>query len=59
LKKTEQANLELGNGIGGKSPKFDINRHSRYTAGKIQVFANVKEFHDRNIKFYGTFLWQQ
>ncbi|OQC44828.1 MAG: Lipoate-protein ligase LplJ [Bacteroidetes bacterium ADurb.Bin028] len=39
----------------GKSPKFDINRHSRYTAGKIQVFANVKNSMIENIKFYGTF----
>ena len=39
----------------GKSPKFDINRHSRYTAGKIQVFANVKNSMIENIKFYCTF----
>ena len=39
----------------GKSPKFDIDRHSRYTAGKIQVFANVKNSTIENIKFYGTF----
>lgn len=39
----------------GKSPKFDIDRHSRFTAGKIQVFANVKNSIIQDIKFYGTF----
>lgn len=39
----------------GQSPKFDIDRHSRYGAGKIQVFANVKNAVIQDIKFYGTF----
>ncbi len=39
----------------GKSPKFDIERHSRFAAGKIQVFANVKNSNIEKIKFYGSF----
>lgn len=39
----------------GHSPKFDIERNTRFTAGKIQVFADVENAIIRNIKFYGTF----
>lgn len=39
----------------GHSPKFDIERQSRYTAGKIQVFADIKNSVIRQIRFYGTF----
>lgn len=39
----------------GYSPKFDIERNTRFTAGKIQVFADVENAIIRNIKFYGTF----
>ncbi|MDO5665670.1 MAG: lipoate--protein ligase [Bacteroidia bacterium] len=39
----------------GHSPKFDIERNSRFTAGKIQVFANVKNLIIQEIRFYGTF----
>ena len=39
----------------GNSPKFDIERQTRYTAGKIQVFADVESWIIQNIKFYGTF----
>ncbi|WP_435088055.1 lipoate--protein ligase [Petrimonas sulfuriphila] len=39
----------------GHSPKFGIERQSRYTAGKIQVFADVKNALIQQIRFYGTF----
>lgn len=39
----------------GHSPKFGIERQSRYTAGKIQVFADVKNAVIQHIRFYGTF----
>lgn len=39
----------------GHSPKFDIERNSRFTAGKIQVFANVDNLKIKEIRFYGTF----
>ncbi|MDD3788267.1 MAG: lipoate--protein ligase [Petrimonas sp.] len=39
----------------GHSPKFDIERQSRFTAGKIQVFADVEDSVIRQIRFYGTF----
>ena len=39
----------------GNSPKFDIERQSRYTAGKIQVFADVKNSVIQQIRFFGTF----
>lgn len=39
----------------GHSPKFDIERQSRYTAGKIQVFADVKNSVIQQIRFFGTF----
>ena len=39
----------------GHSPKFDIERQSRYTAGKIQVFADVKNSIIQQIRFFGTF----
>lgn len=39
----------------GYSPKFGIERQSRFTAGKIQVFADVENSVIRQIRFYGTF----
>lgn len=39
----------------GHSPKFDIERNTRFTAGKIQVLADVKNLHIERIRFYGTF----
>lgn len=39
----------------GHSPKFGIERQSRFTAGKIQVFADIKNSIIRQIRFYGTF----
>ncbi|MEA5044976.1 MAG: lipoate protein ligase C-terminal domain-containing protein, partial [Petrimonas sp.] len=34
---------------------FGIERQSRYTAGKIQVFADVENSVIHRIRFYGTF----
>lgn len=39
----------------GNSPKFEIERNSRFTAGKIQVFANVRHAKIEEIRFFGTF----
>lgn len=39
----------------GHSPKFGIERQSRYAAGKIQVFADVENSVIRQIRFFGTF----
>ena len=39
----------------GRSPKFGIERKTRYKAGRIQVFADVENSEIQNIKFYGTF----
>lgn len=39
----------------GHSPQFNITLTTRITAGKIQVFATVKNSVIENIKFYGTF----
>ena len=39
----------------GHSPLFNITRKTRFNAGKIQVFASVKNSVIENIKFYGTF----
>ena len=39
----------------GGSPKFGVERHSRFKAGKIQVFADIKNSIIRKIRFYGTF----
>jgi lipoate-protein ligase A len=41
--------------IYGHSPQFYITLTTRFTAGKIQVFATVKNSVIENIKFYGTF----
>ena len=53
---------DVGNNIKGMnlslihiSPKFGIERQSRFTAGKIQVFADVKNAKIQQIRFYGTF----
>ncbi len=39
----------------GNSPKFDIERNTRFQAGKIQVFANIENSHIKEICFFGTF----
>ncbi len=39
----------------GHSPKFDIERNRRFTAGKIQVHADIRNALINEIRFYGTF----
>ncbi|MFV0391740.1 MAG: lipoate--protein ligase [Paludibacteraceae bacterium] len=39
----------------GNSPTYNISRESRFTAGKIQVLADIDNSTIQNIKFYGTF----
>ena len=39
----------------GNSPKYGIDRQSRYKAGKIQVLADIKNSLIQQIRFYGTF----
>ncbi len=39
----------------GNSPKFGIERQSRFPAGKLQVFADVVNATIKQIKFFGTF----
>lgn len=39
----------------GTSPKFGVERHARFKAGKIQVFADIKNSVIEKIRFYGTF----
>ena len=39
----------------GNSPKFNIERQSRFTAGKIQVFTDVENSTIKQIRFFGTF----
>ena len=39
----------------GNSPKYAIDRQSRYKAGKIQVLADIKNSLIQQIRFYGTF----
>lgn len=39
----------------GNSPKFGIERQTRFASGKIQVFADVENSVIQDIKFYGTF----
>ncbi|MDR1742478.1 MAG: lipoate--protein ligase [Dysgonamonadaceae bacterium] len=39
----------------GHSPQFNITRKMRFNAGKIQVFASVKNSVIEGIRFYGTF----
>lgn len=39
----------------GNSPKFGIERHSRFNAGKIDVHIDVKNSIINQIRFFGTF----
>lgn len=39
----------------GNSPKYGIDRQSRYKAGKIQVLADIKKSVIEDIRIYGTF----
>ena len=39
----------------GNSPKFGIERQSRFAAGKIQVFADIENSLISQIRFFGSF----
>lgn len=52
LQKTKYATWEWNY---GQSPKSNINRETRFPAGKIQVLANIENGQISTIKFYGTF----
>lgn len=39
----------------GNSPKYTLTRNTRFTGGKIQVYASVKNSIIENVKFFGTF----
>ncbi len=39
----------------GNSPKYGIDRQSRYKAGKIQLLADIKKSVIEDIRIYGTF----
>ncbi|CAM4191996.1 lipoate--protein ligase [Streptococcus penaeicida] len=39
----------------GKAPEYTIERNVRYSAGKINTFANVENSIIKNIKIYGDF----
>lgn len=52
IRKKKYGNWEW---VYGKSPSFNTQREKRFTAGKIQVFIDVKRATIKKIKFYGTF----
>ena len=39
----------------GKSPEFNVRRGTKFTSGKVEVFANVVESKIQDIKIYGDF----
>ena len=39
----------------GKSPEFNVRRGTKFTSGKVEVFANVIESKIQDIKIYGDF----
>ncbi|CJV72475.1 lipoate protein ligase A [Streptococcus pneumoniae] len=39
----------------GKSPEFNVRRGTKFTSGKVEVFANVTESKIQDIKIYGDF----
>ncbi|KPJ22779.1 lipoate--protein ligase [Streptococcus phocae subsp. phocae] len=39
----------------GQAPEYTIERHVRYSAGKISTFANVETSVIKNLKIYGDF----
>ena len=39
----------------GKSPEFNVRRGTKFTSGKVEVFANVIESKIKDIKIYGDF----
>jgi len=39
----------------GKSPEFNVRRGTKFTSGKVEVFANIVESKIQDIKIYGDF----
>ena len=39
----------------GKSPEYNVHRGTKFTSGKVEIFANVVESKIENIKIYGDF----
>lgn len=39
----------------GKSPEYNVRRGTKFTSGKVEVFANVVESKIQDIKIYGDF----
>ena len=55
IKKTSEEKFSSWEWNYGHSPQFNITRKTRFTAGKIQIFATIKKSEIVDIKFYGTF----
>lgn len=55
IEKTSKEKFSSWDWNYGHSPQFNITRKTRFTAGKVQVFASVKNLVIDDIKFYGTF----
>lgn len=53
----KSADEQFGNWdwVYGKAPEYTIERNVRYSAGKINTFANVEKSIIKNIKIYGDF----
>ena len=39
----------------GKSPEYNVRRGTKFTSGKVEIFANVVESKIQDIKIYGDF----
>lgn len=39
----------------GKSPDYNVRRATKFTSGKVEIFANVVESKIQDIKIYGDF----
>lgn len=39
----------------GKSPAYNVRRGTKFTSGKVEIFANVVQSKIENIKIYGDF----
>ena len=39
----------------GKSPEYNVHRSTKFTSGKVEIFANVVQSKIENIKIYGDF----
>ncbi len=55
IKKTQNEKFGTWKWNYGYSPNFNITRNSRFTAGKIQVKADIENSVINGIRFYGTF----